>query len=206
MVPLIAVGGPPAVAAVSIGHRLESVAWLTAVGLGAATSALVGQAVGAGRAKLSRAIAIRAGVISVVFSGVWSVLLIVFGRVALSIFTDDAATIDIGLDYIALAVFALVFQTLEVVFFAAFAGGGRTGIPSLLTIATYGMRWPLAVVLVKAWGIAGVFMAIGCTASIAGILVTIAYWKVGPGSAAYDRLSARMASTSVSEVSDEQKA
>lgn len=191
MVPLIAVGGPPAVAAVSIGHRLESVAWLTAVGLGAATSALVGQAVGAGRTRLSRAIAMRAAVMSVVFSGAWSMLLIAFGAEALAIFTDDAATIDVGLDYIALAVFALVFQTLEVVFFAAFAGGGRTGVPSALALLTYGMRWPLAAALVKTWGIAGVFMAIGCTASVAGILVTIAYWRMGPGSAAFDRFYAR---------------
>lgn len=191
MVPLIAVGGPPAVAAVSIGHRLESVAWLTAVGLGAATSALVGQAVGAGKTRLSRAIAMRAAVMSVAFAGAWSILLIAFGAEAMAIFTDDAATIEVGLDYIALAVFALVFQTLEVVFFAAFAGGGRTGIPSAVALLSYGMRWPLAAVLVKTFGIAGVFIAIGATASVAGILVTIAYWRLGPGSAAFDRFHAR---------------
>ncbi len=191
MVPLLAVGGAAAIAAVSIGHRLESVAWLTAQGLGAEAAALVGQSVGANRAELGRKVALRATVLSFAFAGGWAALLILFGDVAIGIFSKDPEILSVGLDYIALAVFALVFQTAEVIFFAAFAGAGRTGIPSLVTLATYATRWPLAYMLVPSWGIAGVFAAIGITAALAGILVAAAFLWTGPGTKRFARVQAR---------------
>jgi putative MATE family efflux protein len=179
LTPLIAVSGPAALAAVAIGHRLESISYLVSNGIAIACASLVGQAVGMGREDLARGVAFRCALFGLAMSGLWIALILALGELPLRLFSDDEAVVSFGLDYLALAAVPAVVQAIEQVFVGAFSGTGRTALPSAIAFFTYGTRIPFAWRWAPVAGAVGVFAAIGVTALGAGLLVTLAFVLVG---------------------------
>jgi hypothetical protein len=92
--------GTPALAALGIGHRVESWLYMVGVGCGAATAAIVGQNMGAGRSDRAE----RAGWISVAFCSLFGVLaciveLLIPERLS-AVFSHDPAVIAEGARYL----------------------------------------------------------------------------------------------------------
>jgi len=97
--------GEAAVAAFGVGTRIEQIALLPAIGLGAAIISIVGQNNGAGRADRvaeCMKLCMKYGLILILTS---SSLIFLFAPPLVRIFTDDQAVISIGVHYIRIMVF-----------------------------------------------------------------------------------------------------
>jgi Na+-driven multidrug efflux pump len=178
LAPLVALSGPAALAAVAIGHRLESISYLMSTGIGP---------------DLARQVAQRSALAGFVLSALWLGGVLFFGEPLVGLFTDDGEVITYGLDYLACSAVPAVFQAVEVVVLGAFAGTGRTLLPSALQLFTYAARIPLSRAFAPRFGAAGVFGAIGLTATAAGIVISTTFWLVGARSRAPSKAGARSA-------------
>lgn len=141
--PAVAAFGTEQLAAMTIGHRCESVVYLAAVGYAGAAQALVGQALGAGDPKRARAVAVRAATLAGAWAVGCSVALVLFGAELAGFFTDDVAAIRAGAVYLSIVPLSLAPQTVEQVLTGAFEGAGDTLPPLWVGTVAHGSRLPL---------------------------------------------------------------
>jgi putative MATE family efflux protein len=170
--------GTPALAALGIGHRVESWLFMIGVGAGAATAAIVGQNLGAGRADRAE----RAGWLAVAFctmlGGVVCVLELVAPEWFAGIFSNDRSVIAEGARYLRIAAISQLFVSAEIVLEGALGGAGDT-VPPMLTSTTITLaRIPLAAWAAAEWGSSGIWWVISLTA-IARALGMVVLWRLG---------------------------
>jgi len=170
--------GTPALAALGIGHRVESWLYMIGVGFGAATAAIVGQNMGAGRTDRAE----RAGWFSMAFCSVFGVLacaieLLVPQRFA-SIFSHDPAVIAEGVRYLRIAAFAQIGICAEIVLEGALGGAGATLPPMLTSTMITASRIPIAIWAAARYGIAGLWWTLTVTALLRA-LGMVAIWRAG---------------------------
>ena len=170
--------GTPAIAALGIGHRVESWLFMIGVGFGAATAAIVGQNLGAGEpARASRAGWIATGYCTLL-GVVACVLELVCPRQFASLFTNDPAVIDEAVKYLRIASFSQLAVCAEIVLEGALGGAGDTVPPMLASTMLTASRIPLASRAASRWGSAGIWWVISLTA-IGRALAMIALWWRG---------------------------
>ena len=170
--------GTPALAALGIGHRVESWLFMIAVGFGAATAAIVGQNLGAGRADR----AARAGWLSVAFCSCFGVVacvveLLVPERFA-AIFSHDPAVIAEAARYLRIAAFSQLGICAEIVLEGALGGAGHTLAPMLTSTSITALRIPLAAWAASRYGSAGLWWTISLTA-LARAAGMMSIWYAG---------------------------
>jgi putative MATE family efflux protein len=170
--------GTPALAALGIGHRVESWLFMVGVGCGAATAAIVGQNLGAGQVKRAE----RAGWLAV---GLCSALGLVacvadllYAPKLARLFTDDPAVIHEAARYLKIAAFSQLGICAEIVLEGALGGAGET-LPPMVASSTFtASRIPLVPVMANRWGVTGIWWAISLTA-IGRALSMIGLWRWG---------------------------
>jgi putative MATE family efflux protein len=170
--------GTPALAALGIGHRVESWLFMIGVGAGAATAAIVGQNLGARRPDRAE----RAGWLSVAFctalGAVVCVLELAVPEWFAGIFSNDPSVIAEGANYLRIAAISQLFVCAEIVLEGALGGAGDT-VPPMLTSTTITLaRIPLAAWAAVEWGSSGIWWVISLTA-IARALGMIILWRSG---------------------------
>ncbi|MDQ6635311.1 MAG: MATE family efflux transporter [Gemmatimonadota bacterium] len=170
--------GTPALAALGIGHRVESWLFMVGVGFGAATAAIVGQNLGAGRTDRAE----RAGWISVGFCTMFGVVacameLAMPERFA-AIFTHDHAVIAEGARYLRIAAVSQLGICAEVVLEGALGGAGYTLAPMVTSTAVTAMRIPIAAWAASQYGTTGLWWTISLTA-LARAVGMMAIWRAG---------------------------
>jgi putative MATE family efflux protein len=170
--------GTPALAALGIGHRVESWLYMIGVGFGAATAAIVGQNLGALRVDRAE----RAGWIA---TGFCTALGVVFCVLELwiperfaALFTSDPAVVAEGAKYLRIAAVSQLAICAEVVLEGALGGAGHTVAPMLSSTAITAARIPLSAWAATRWGSAGIWWVISLTA-IGRALAMIALWRAG---------------------------
>ena len=170
--------GTPALAALGIGHRVESWLFMVGVGVAAAVAAIVGQSLGAG----DTARAARAGWVSVGFVSVIGI--IVFAAQSLwaeqlaGLFTSDPLVVAEGGRYLRIAAWSQLFITAEIVLEGALGGAGATLPPMITSTSITALRIPLAVLSVARWGTSGLWWTISLTA-VGRALAMMALWRAG---------------------------
>jgi putative MATE family efflux protein len=170
--------GTPALAALGIGHRVESWLFMIGVGAGAATAAIVGQNLGAGRADRAE----RAGWIAVGFCSALGAIICALELIApewfAGIFSNDPSVIAEGASYLRIAAISQLFVCAEIVLEGALGGAGDT-VPPMLTSTTITLaRIPLAAWAATEWGSSGIWWVISLTA-IARALGMVVLWRWG---------------------------
>jgi putative MATE family efflux protein len=170
--------GTPALAALGIGHRVESWLYMIGVGCGAATAAVVGQNLGAGRVDRAE----RAGWLSVAFCSVFGVLAFVLElaipeRFA-GVFSSDPAVIAEAARYLRIAAVSQVGICAEIVLEGALGGAGATLPPMLTSTTITASRIPLAAWAASRWGIEGLWWTITLTALLRAVGMMI-LWRAG---------------------------
>lgn len=178
LTPKLSAGGPAFLAAVSIGHRLESVAYLANVGIGMAVTTLVGQALGRRDVTAARAYAQTGMWLGFVCTAGWVLVLWALGPRGFALFTPDRAVHGFGVVYLGLVAVYLPLQSVEQAVSAAFAGAGRTLWPMVINIAVYGARVPLSAWLFERYGAIAVLLAVGWTAGMSGVAMLGRYLRV----------------------------
>jgi putative MATE family efflux protein len=168
--------GTPALAALGIGHRVESWLFMVGVGFGAATAAIVGQNLGARRVDRAS----RAGWIA---TGFCTALGVVFCIVQLwvpermaAVFTTDPAVVAEGARYLRIAAISQLAICAEVVLEGALGGAGHTVAPMLASTTITLSRIPLAAWAATRWGTVGIWWVITLTAMARG-LAMVWLWR-----------------------------
>lgn len=170
--------GTPALAALGIGHRVESWLYMIGVGFAAATAAIVGQNLGAGRVDRAE----RAGWLATGFCTslgvVFCVLELWIPERFAALFTTDPAVIHEGAKYLRIAAISQLAICAEIVLEGALGGAGHTVAPMLSSTGITVLRIPLAAWAASRWGSVGIWWVISLTA-IARALAMIALWRAG---------------------------
>jgi putative MATE family efflux protein len=168
--------GVPALAALGIGHRVESWLFMIGVGFGAATAAIVGQNLGAGQ----RDRAYRAGWLAVAFCTVPGVIACVselaFAPQFAALFTSDPAVIGEASRYLRIAAIAQLAVCAEIVLEGAMGGAGDTVPPMVTSTAFTAARIPLAAWAANRWNATGIWWVLTATA-VCRALGMIWLWK-----------------------------
>jgi Na+-driven multidrug efflux pump len=168
------------VAAIPIGNRAESISYMTCFGFYIATSALVGQNLGAKQPdRAEKSAWTTLGIISAI-TFVYGIIFFFFAEKITSILTSDAEVIKIAGYYLKIIALSQVFMALEFVLEGAFAGAGNTIPPMIVSIPGTLLRIPLAYFLAISMGMGpiGIFWAITISTIIKGIAVLI-WFKSG---------------------------
>ncbi|WP_423128840.1 MATE family efflux transporter [Gaoshiqia sp. Z1-71] len=171
--------GTNAVAAYTAAIRVDSFAKMPAMTFSSALSAFVGQNLGAYREDRARKGLKVTLLFSLGYSVFVSVLIILFGKYIIQIFTPDPGVIAIGQDY--LVIVSSFYLLLSVMFsFTGFLrGAGATFIPMLTSLtALYLFRIPMAYLLSSEIGVNGIWWA-EPTGWFAGMCILIAYYFSG---------------------------
>jgi putative MATE family efflux protein len=170
--------GTPALAALGIGHRVESWLFMIGVGFGAATAAIVGQNLGAGHVKRAE----RAGWLAVALcSGLGLAACVVdllYAPTLARLFTDDPAVIVEAARYLKIAAISQLGICAEIVLEGALGGAGETLPPMVASSVFTASRVPLVPLMANRWGSAGIWWAISLTA-IGRALSMIGLWRLG---------------------------
>lgn len=170
--------GTPALAALGIGHRVESWAYMIGVGFGAAAAAIVGQNMGAQNpARASRAGWVTMGLATGV-GVVAAVLEYVFAIPFASFFTDDPAVIQESALYLRIAAISTAFIGAELVLEGALGGAGATLPPMLASTSLTAIRVPLAAWAAPRYGTAGIWWTLSLTAMARGVAMVL-IWRAG---------------------------
>ena len=170
--------GTPALAALGIGHRVESWLFMIGVGFGAATAAIVGQNLGAGRPDRAARAGWMATGFCTVLGVIACVLELLFAREFASLFTSDAAVIAESVKYLRIAAISQLAVCSEIVLEGALGGAGETVPPMLSSTALTASRIPLAVWAADRWGSVGIWWVISTTAMARGIAMA-GLWRAG---------------------------
>ena len=170
--------GTPALAALGLGHRVESWLYTIGVGFGAAAAAIVGQNLGAGRPDRAE----RAGWVTLGYATgpacVAAVAALLIPAQLAGLFTSDPAVVDVAARYLRIGAIADLTVCAEIVLEGALGGAGHT-IPPMLTSTTLTvLRIPLAWWAAERWGVDGIWWTISLTAAARGVAM-IALWRAG---------------------------
>jgi Na+-driven multidrug efflux pump len=170
--------GTPALAALGIGHRVESWLYMIGVGFGAATAAIVGQNLGAGRPDRAE----RSGWIATGFCTalgvVFCILELAVPEQFAAVFSHDPAVIAEGARYLRIAAVSQLAICAEIVLEGALGGAGHTVAPMVSSTVITISRIPLAAWAAERWGSAGIWWVISLTAIARG-LAMVWLWRAG---------------------------
>ena len=170
--------GTPALAALGVGHKVESMGYMVCVGFGLAAATAVGQNLGAGSTERAESAGRIATGYALVVMGTVTVAFLALPDALMSVFTTDPAVIDAGALYLRVVAAAQIFMAFELVLQMAMDGAGYTVTPMIASVTLTTARLPLALLLAVPFGLAGIWWTISATAIARGLAVAW-IWRRG---------------------------
>ena len=167
-------------AALGIGHRLESLAYMVTVGFSVGAASMVGQSLGAGWPQRAAQSARAAWWMCAAVLAPATVILMLGAPWFFGLFTDDPAIVASGTSYLRIQALVFLFMGLDVVYEGAFSGAGNTLPPLVISAVFTTARIPLAWLLggPLGLGIDGVWVAIAATTAVRGAVAAL-WWRRG---------------------------
>ncbi len=168
--------GAHALAALGLGHRIEGLAYFTAVGFSVAAETLVGQNLGASKPdRAEKAAWISVLHISILLAVVTAVF-VLFPDTIMGLFTKNPQVIEEGRVYLHTIALFEIFLGFEVVLQGAFSGAGNSMPPMVIIVPLTWARIPLAILFSGPLGMAsqGIWLAISVTTGLKGMV--LAFW------------------------------
>jgi putative MATE family efflux protein len=176
--------GSEAVAAATIAIRIMMFTMMPAWGMSNAAATLVGQNLGAREPGRAEAAVWRTGVYNMVYLVAVSVLFFSLPRELIGIFTDDAAVVAIGAEWLRILSYSFFVYGWWMVAVQAFNGAGDTVTPTWINVVFFWLiQIPLSWVLAVAfgWQQSGVFWGVFISETSVGLftlwLFTRGKWK-----------------------------
>lgn len=170
--------GTPALAALGLGHRIESWLYMIGVGFGATAAAIVGQNLGARQVDRAE----RAGWITMGFAMVPATAMalasLAIPETLALVFTTDPVVVTETAMYLRINALSQLFLPAEIVLEGALGGAGNTVPPMLTSTALSALRIPLAAWWATLWGPVGIWWAISVTAAGRGVAMMY-LWRRG---------------------------
>ncbi|MCE5221819.1 MAG: MATE family efflux transporter [Clostridium sp.] len=172
---IIAVFGSDAIAAQKIGLQIESITYMVIGGLQGAIAAFTGQNFGAkkySRIKEGYNAALKIGII---YSLLMGFIFIFLNTPLIKLFVRDENTIVIAKAYLQVVAFSQIFSTIETVSNGLFTGIGKPKISSIISIVFTSLRIPMALVLIKPFGLTGIWISISVSSILKGSVAYLLY-------------------------------
>src|SRR5690606_12490157 len=168
-------GGRAALAALGLGHRGESIAFVVCTGFADATASIVGRKLGAKHLAEAERAAWRATFHGGALCGLWAIVLLVFGP-AIAGLVATGETLELTVAYYRITALCLIPQAIELILEGAFSGAGKTLPPMVITIAISVLRIPLAWMFADAFGLGviAIWWVLSFTAMARG--AAMAFW------------------------------
>jgi Na+-driven multidrug efflux pump len=175
--------GTESVAALGIGHKAESVSYMSSIGFAIAAATIVGQNLGAGRPDR----AARGAWLSLLYlSGITlfcSLMFVMIPDGIVGLFNKNSLVMEAGRNYLMILSISQLFMGAEIVMDGAFSGAGDTVPPMVVSTPLSIARIPAAY-----WfsyglglGVSGVWWSISLTSILKGILISLWFlrgkWK-----------------------------
>ena len=170
--------GTPALAALGLGFRVESVVYVVAVGFGAAVAAIVGQSLGAGDTERARKAGWSGAAIVSMLGAVMATCTMLAPEWFAGIFSTDPAVVAEAAHYLRIAAFSQLFLGAEVVLESAMGGAGWTLPPMLSSTAITALRIPLGAWSAANYGTTGLWWTLALTAAARGVVMSV-LWGSG---------------------------
>lgn len=176
--------GDAGVAAMQIGLRAEGIAFMPGFGYSVATSALVGQSLGAKDTSRAERYAWAAAVQAVSVMSFMAVVFFCLARPLTLLFTHDPLVLQLGTDYLRINAFSEPFLGISMALTGALQGAGDTVRPTWITLLTMWLiRLPLGYFLMFTLhqNTHGAWLAICATAVVGGVMTYLLFrsgkWK-----------------------------
>lgn len=171
--------GTDVIAAYSAAGRLDSLAGMPAMNFGAALSTFVGQNLGANKPERVKQGLRATFMMSGALALLTSLFVILFRHQLMHLFTEDAAVIAIGAEYLVIvSSFYLFFSTMFVIG-GVMRGAGDTLIPMFITLfALWAIRIPVAWIMSRYFGVDGIWWSIP-VAWFIGMTLSYLYYLKG---------------------------
>lgn len=166
---IIAIFGSEAIAAQKIGVQIESIAYMIIGGLNGAVASFTGQNFGAGKSNRIKEGYRSALVVGISYAIVMAGVFLLLNRPLIRLFISDESTILIASAYLKAVAFSQVFSAIEMISNGMFTGIGKPNIPATISIVFTSLRIPLALVLIKPFGISGIWISICISSILKGI-------------------------------------
>ena len=173
---LAASWGDEAVAVQRVGSQIESISWMTADGFGAALNSFTGQNFGARQYKRVRDG--YASSVKLAFAwGIFTTALLAGLSVPIfSVFLSEPDVLAAGNDYLKIIAVSQLFMCIEIITSSAFAGLGKTTLPSALSTIFTAARIPMAIALsATALGLNGIWWALTLSSVMKGIILLVCF-------------------------------
>jgi putative MATE family efflux protein len=163
--------GTPALAALGVGHKVESISYMTCIGFGLAAATAVGQNLGSGSPSRAAAAGRVAARYALAITGAAGLSFLLVPEALMRVFTADAAVIAAGASYLRIVAVAQMFMALEIVLQMAMEGAGYSLLPTVASVTLTVLRLPLALALRGVMGLAGIWWTISGTGVARGAAV-----------------------------------
>jgi len=185
--PTVAAYGPSALAALGVGHRVESFSYLVSHGLALASITLVGQHLGAGNPKQAFRAAWEACRLVSYFMLLSTVVLVAGAEPLARVFSDDPEVVERATLYLQWMSLAQWATGLAVVLEGVMAGAGRPLLTMVVSTSSAASRWPATTWGSKAWGLSGIWSALVIARWIEAFLCIVVFLKSSVWRSAIDR-------------------
>ena len=179
---IVAPLGTVALAANSFAITAESLCYMPGIGVSTAAQTLVGQSVGAGRAKLAQRFGWVSAALGMFVMLVMGVVMYICAPQMMALLSGDAAVIAAGTQILRIEAWAEPLFAAGIIVTSIFRGAGETKMPTVLNlVAMWGIRIPLAVFLARLYGLPGVWAAMCVELCVRGLLSLGALYYRGEG-------------------------
>jgi Na+-driven multidrug efflux pump len=171
---IVAPLGVVATAANSLAITAESVCYMPGMGIEAAATTLVGQAIGAERRDVARSFARMSTGLGMLVMSVTGFLLFVFAPQVMAMLTPDVAVQELGVQVLRIEAFSEPLFAASLVACGALRGAGDTLLPSVISLASmWGVRIPLMMFVAPRWGLPAVWLAMAFELCVRGTLFLV---------------------------------
>lgn len=183
--------GTDVVAAFGAASRLDQFAFMPAMSIGLAVSALVGQNLGAKKFDRVRSTVYWSVFLGLAITSLVSVVAVIRPTLLLVLFTDEPTVLAVGSTYLRIMGWAYIPFAMMFILSGVMRGAGDT-VPAMLAtlLSLWGFRIPLAAFLSRSFGSTGIWLGIAGSA-VVGMLLQWGYYLTGrwqrrqlPGAAA----------------------
>ena len=178
---IIAEFGSSALAGYTIAFRIIMFALLPAWGLSSAAATLVGQNLGAQKAKRAELAVWLTARYNVIFMAAVTLVFLLFSEQLTAFFTQDKEVVGVATEALKIITLGYVFFGLGMVMVQAFNGAGDTRTPSIINVVVLWLiEIPFAYLLAVTLGFeaTGIFIAIACCHSFHAL---VSWWLFRQG-------------------------
>ena len=175
---MIAPLGTVSVAANSLSVTAESFCYMPGYGIGQASTAIIGQTIGAGRKDLTKSFSRLTVYLAMLMMALSGALMYVIAPYVFGFLTSDAQVAALGTRVLRLELIAEPLYAASICCAGVFRGAGDTLVPSIMNLAgMWGVRIVMAHFLIPVYGLAGYWIAMAADLCFRGLIFLVRLYR-----------------------------